>query len=632
MAEKILPVAFSAEHLRCTIGLRVLLDDAELTVHQGERIGLIGRNGCGKSTFLRLLNDGRMDAEDGLISRRKGLTVGWMPQEFELDEKLNVRDNLRLGVRPLEAMLEEYDRLSPGSPRHQELEQFLNWHDVWNLERRIDMVTAALRTPPDHRMTDGLSGGEKRRIMLARTILADPDLLLLDEPTNHLDAETIEWLEDYLNHYRGACVFVTHARYFLDRAATSIVELVNGKFYSYEGNYTDFLLQKAEREEREEKQEDSRQKFLRREIEWVRRKPKARLARNEGRLRKFNEIAALKPPPREKDVELIIPPATTLGNKVVRFEKVHLKLGDKQLFSDFDFDFTPGLRLGIVGPNGSGKTTFINLLTGKLPADAGNMFIADTVRFNIIDQERTELHPEKTVFDEIGEGCEYLHLGDTRISVRTYLKRFLFTDDRINCQVSRLSGGEKARLMLAKQLKRGGNFIVLDEPTNDLDLATLRILEEALADYNGCVAVVSHDRYFLNRICTGMLSCGHGAPEYYLGDYDDYREAFAQRQAAAVAEPAKPSPPAEPVKPASAAAKPRKLSFKEIKELENMEGEILKVEERIGQIEALFGSPDFYRDHAAETGSLQAELETLRPRQEQLYARWEELEQIKQNV
>lgn len=625
MAEKILPVAFSAVNLRYSIGLRQLLDDTELTVHQGERIGLIGRNGCGKSTFLRLLAGEELAVENGTINRRRGLTVAWMPQEFQLDPALTVGDNIRQGVRHLEKVLREYEALPADSARHHELEQFLTFHDAWNLERKTAMVMEALRTPSADRMTDCLSGGEKRRVMLARTILTDADLLLLDEPTNHLDADTIEWLENYLNGYRGACLFVTHDRYFLDRAATGIVELVNGKLYSYDGNYTDFLVQKAEREEREEKQEDRRQKFLRSEIEWVRRKPKARLARNEGRLRKFYEVAAVKAPPREKDVDLVIPQASSLGNKVVRFEQVSLRLGEKQLFDRFDFDFVPYRRLGIVGPNGSGKTTFINLLTGKLQPDSGSMFIADSVNFNIIDQERTELNPANTVFVEIGDGLEYLDLGSERIAARTYLKRFLFTDDRINCLVSQLSGGEKARLLLAKQLKRGGNFIVLDEPTNDLDLATLRIIEEALADYAGCVAVVSHDRYFLNRVCTGILSFGNGSPEYFIGDYDDYREALSRRR-----------PAPEPEEPAVKAAarksqdnKPRKLSFKEIRELETIEEKILTIENRISEIETLFTAPDFYRTHATEAGSLQAELEQARQTQEQLYSRWEELEAIK---
>ena len=477
------------------------------------------------------------------------------------------------------------------------------------------------------RLCGTLSGGEQRRVALARAIVAEPDLLLLDEPTNHLDVGTVEWIENFLADYRGSCLFITHDRCFLDRISTRIVELSHGKFYSYQGSYADFLAAKAERETREDIAEEKRRSFLRSEIEWVRRSPKARLKRNLGRMKRFDEIAARSGPIRDSDMELLIPAASRLGNKTVELKNVSLSFGSRKIIDDFSFEFEPGSRIGLVGPNGIGKSTLLKIITGSLIPDRGEAVAAPTVEFNYIDQSRLVLDPEKSVLEEIGEGVENVQLGTEKISVWGYLKRFLFEDERINTKIKYLSGGERARLTLAKILKQGGNFLILDEPTNDLDLSSLRLLEEALLSYGGCLLVVSHDRYFLNRVCTGILTFDPGGKIVYTpGDYDYSLEKRRERRAAA-----EPAPVRETAKPSAApspapARTPRKLSFKENRELEGMEEAVTAAEEKIAEIEACFGDPDFFEKYGSRSAELQRELDAARAEAARLYQRWEELE------
>ncbi|MPM62814.1 Vitamin B12 import ATP-binding protein BtuD [bioreactor metagenome] len=519
-----------------------------------------------------------------------------------------------------------FETVPVNSPEHGQLEHELMIHDGWNLETKLDTVLEKLNLSRDaERACRGLSGGEMRRVALARAIIAEPDLLLLDEPTNHLDVTTVEWIEDFLAEYRGSCLFVTHDRYFLDRVANRIVELNHGKFYSYPGSYAEFLAAKAERETNEDLLDQKRRSFLRSEIDWVRRSPKARLKRNMGRMKRFDEIAAKAGPIRDSEMELLIPPASRLGNKTVTLAGVSLAFGERRIIRDFTFEFAPGSRLGLVGPNGIGKSSLLKIITGTLAPDTGEVSIAPTVEFNYIDQSRIELDPEKTVADEISEGVDTVQLGTEKISVWGYLKRFLFEDDRINTLVRYLSGGEKARLLLAKILKRGGNFLILDEPTNDLDLSSLRLLEEALAAYGGCVLVVSHDRYFLNRVCTGILGfAGNGEIIHTSGDYDYHLEKRRELEAKAAPAPmTKPAPAAEAPKPK---APQKKLSYKEARELEGMEEAILAADERVTEIEAMFSTPDFFTRHGAQTAELQAKLDAARADSARLYARWEELE------
>jgi len=619
-------VLWAAEDLCLTIGRQTIYDGAEFHINAGERVALVGRNGSGKSTLLRLITEEELPGS-GNITRARGLRVATLPQDFELDNDRCIRDNVADGLGWFRELQRKFETVPVNSPEHGQLEHELMIHDGWNLETKLDTVLEKLNLTRDaDRSCHGLSGGEMRRVALARAIIAEPDLLLLDEPTNHLDVTTVEWIENFLAEYRGSCLFVTHDRYFLDRVANRIVELNHGKFYSYPGSYAEFLAVKAEREANEDVLEQKRRSFLRSEIDWVRRSPKARLKRNMGRMKRFDEIAAKSGPIRDSEMELLIPAASRLGNKTVDLVGVSLAFGGRPIIRDFSFEFEPGARIGLVGPNGIGKSSLLKIITGQLAPDRGEVKIATTVEFNYIDQSRLELDPEKTVADEISEGVDTIQLGTEKISVWGYLKRFLFEDDRINTLVRYLSGGEKARLLLAKILKRGGNFLILDEPTNDLDLASLRLLEEALAAYGGCVLVVSHDRYFLNRVCTGVLGfVGDGEVVYTPGDYDYYLEKRRELEAKAAPPPPKPA--------AAEAARPKtpqkKLSYKEARELEGMEEAILAADERVSEIEALFGDPDFFTKHGNRTAELQAKLDAARAESARLYARWEELERKK---
>ncbi len=616
-------VIFSADGLSFSIGTQQLLDDTGMTVHEGERIALVGRNGAGKSTFLRIIT-GEEVISDGKIIYARDIRMNFLKQDFSLDESRTVYENIHDGLDYFIKLLHKYETLPLNSSEHARLEQEINRHNAWNPEQRMQEVMTRLNTPEPDRKCDTLSGGEKRRVALARTVVSEPDLLLLDEPTNHLDAETINWIEDYLAVYRGTCVFITHDRYFLDRVATRVVELDNGKLYSYDGSYAAFLEGKAEREYLEDAQDAKRRKFLRSEIDWVRRSPKARLRRNLGRLKRFNEAAAESDVQRVGDIELVIPDASRLGNKVVDLKNISLQFDGVSYIPDFNFEFEAGCKIGIVGRNGTGKTSLLKIITGQLPSSTGTAEIAPTVEFNYVDQGRLKLNPERTVLEEIGEGTEFVKLGDERIGIWGYLKRFLFEDERIKTQIKYLSGGEKARLILAKILKQGGNFLILDEPTNDLDLSTLRLLEEALAQYEGCVIVVSHDRYFLNRVCSGIIAFeGNGKIEYTLGDYDYYLEKRRERDKAATKPVSKktagsPAPP--PVK------KPKKLSYKEQREFDSMEERVMELESKIEDIETKFADPDFFTKHGDQSIKLQNELTELKEKLEQSYARWEELE------
>lgn len=616
----------SASDLVMRYGDQQVLDGATLAIHEGERIGLVGRNGCGKSTFLKIFA-GDLKPDSGTTAHRKGLGIGYLPQMFELDESSSVMDNILSGARHISDLIDEYERQDPESAKSSELLDRITHLDGWNLGQRVESLINHLHAPPRDQLVGSLSGGEKRRVALCRALLARPDFLILDEPTNHLDTEAIEWLEDFLARYKGACMFVTHDRYFLDRIATRMVELFRGEFHSYQGNYTEYLVARAERMETEEMQEHKRQRFLKKELDWVRRAPKARGSKAKNRIDAYFEVAKQGAPEQELEVEMIIPPASRLANRIIELRDVGKGFNGGKLFEHLDLDLEGGQRIGIVGRNGLGKSTLLKVILGEIAPDSGTVEIGKRTQINYVDQDRLALDDGKSVWEDVGEGSEYVRLGDESISLRAYLKRFLFTDDRINTKIELLSGGERSRALLAKILKRGGNVIVLDEPTNDLDLGTLRLLEEALTGFTGSVIVVSHDRYFLNRVCTGILAFeGEGVVRYHVGDYDYYLEKRAGRGRPET-RPAAGGGASIPGKKAK--ERPRKLKWKEERELEEIEGLILETESEVTSLESIFAAPDFFEKHSGDWQELEGKLAAGKKRIAGLYTRWEELEALK---
>jgi ATP-binding cassette subfamily F protein uup len=619
------PIA-SASELTVRYGPHLVLDRATVAIEENERIGLVGRNGSGKSTFLRIAA-GELEPDSGQFTRRRDLITGYLPQVFALDDARTVADNIRNGAQRVMEMIEEYEATPGESPRAAVLLDQINHHDGWALDRRIESLATNLHAPELDRSVGTLSGGEKRRVALCRALLARPDFLILDEPTNHLDTESIEWLEDFLSRYAGACLFVTHDRYFLDRVATRILELSRGNFLNYDGSYNDYLVAKAEREAAEERVEHKRQMFLKHELEWVRKGPSARRTKSVDRIERYFEEAAKGPPEQEIDVEMIIPPSPKLANRVITLTNAGMELGGRTLFDYVNIDLAPGQRLGIVGRNGLGKSTLLKIIIGELTPTHGQVEIGARTQINYVDQNRLNLDDNKTVWEEVGGGSEYVKLGEENITLRSYLRRFLFTEDRINTKIGQLSGGERSRILLAKILKRGGNVIILDEPTNDLDLATLRLLEEALVGFAGAVLVVSHDRYFLNRVCTHTLAFeGDGVVTLNAGNYEYYREKkSAKPLAGSLGATSKSTATAPPRR----AEKTRKLSYKETRELETIEAEIHAAEQEVTRLETALAAPDFYQKHGPDWEAFEAQLKVAKERVPKLYSRWEELEAIK---
>jgi ABC transport system ATP-binding/permease protein len=609
---------------------RAILDSATMGIQDGDRIGLVGRNGCGKTTFLRILA-GLQSPDSGDVSRRRDLVVSYLPQDFMLDESKNVYENIHSGGEHVLKLIAEFEALPHDSERHHELEHRIQSLEGWTLDRRIEVAMSHLNCPDGERRIETLSGGEKRRVAMCRAIVSRPDFLMLDEPTNHLDPESIEWLADFLESIGCTFLVVTHDRYFLDRVVTRIVELSDGKFWNHEGNYTDYLLDKAERQAADATIEHKRQMFLKKELAWVRQGPRAQRSKQKDRFERYYKTAAQDGPVVEEDVELVIPPPPQLGNRTVEVSNLGMELGGRKLFSGFNFTFANGQRVGVAGRNGLGKTTFLRILIGQIAPTEGTVKIGQLTKFNYVDQARLQLNEERTVLDEVSDGTEFVQWGSATLSVRSYLKRFLFADERITTQVKYLSGGERSRLLLARILKSGGNFLILDEPTNDLDLSTLRVLEEALVAFPGVVLVVSHDRYFLNRVCTDILAFeGDGRIAHSVGDYDYYlekRKRAVEQSKAWESEARSVTKPS--AAPAAKGAKSRKLSFKETRELEGMEAQIQSVEAEIARIEGLFASPDFHRTHATQTNELNEQLAEAKERLTRLFARWEELEAIR---
>ncbi len=519
---------FQMQRLTKVLGEKTVLNDVSLSFYSGAKIGVLGYNGAGKSTLLKIMAGIDTEFREGDAQLAPGATVGLLEQEPHLDESKNVRENVLDGVAEVRDMMERFNELSMNysdeiAEEFAELQTKIDAADGWNLDTTIDYAMDALRCPPGDADVTSLSGGEKRRVALCRLLLSKPDLLLLDEPTNHLDAESVGWLERHLSDYAGAIVAVTHDRYFLDNVAGWILELDRGRGIPYEGNYSSWLEQKEKRLEMQERRDLARERVIKTELEWVRKNPKGRQTKQKARIANYEALVAQEKEIRLDDVQIHIPVATHLGNVVVQADGLQKAFGDKLLFEDLTFDLPRGGIVGVIGPNGAGKTTLFKMIAGREQPDAGTLRVGETVQLSYVDQSRDALDPEKTVWEEISGGLDQIKVGDRVLPSRAYTAGFNFKKADQQKTVKMLSGGERNRVHLAKQLRSGGNLLLLDEPTNDLDTDTLRALEEALLNYAGCAVVISHDRWFLDRIATHVLAFeGDSVVRWFEGNFDAY--------------------------------------------------------------------------------------------------------------
>jgi energy-dependent translational throttle protein EttA len=512
-----------------------VLKDIYLSFFYGAKIGVLGLNGSGKSSLLRIIA-GTDKEFNGEVVFSKGYSVGYLEQEPKLDETKTVRQIVEEAVQETVDLLKEFEEINlkfaePMSDdemnalieRQGEVQEKLDASDAWDLDSRLEMAMDALRCPPPDTPVKNLSGGEKRRVALCRLLLQKPDILLLDEPTNHLDAETVAWLEQHLQKYEGTIIAVTHDRYFLDNVAGWILELDRGEGIPWKGNYSSWLEQKQNRLAQEQKTEDKRQKTLERELEWIRMSPKGRHAKSKARINDYEQMVAEGSEKRAEDLEIFIPPGERLGNVVIEAQNVSKAYGDKLLFENLEFSLPPGGIVGVIGPNGAGKTTLFRLITEQDAADAGSFKVGETVKLGYVDQSRDSLNADKSIWEEIADGLDIVQLGKREMNSRAYVSRFNFSGSDQQKRVGQLSGGERNRVHLAKMLKSGANVILLDEPTNDLDVNTMRALEEALENFAGCAVVISHDRWFLDRIATHILAFeGDSKVVYFDGNYSEY--------------------------------------------------------------------------------------------------------------
>jgi sulfate-transporting ATPase len=533
---------YTIENLTKAYGKREVLKNIWLAFFPGAKIGVIGGNGAGKSSLLRIMAQEDRDFL-GTARLTPGFSVGYVPQEPRLDESTDVRGNLEQAVAPVRALLQRSeelgmkfgeslsdDEMEKVQAEFDRVQDAINAVNGWDVDRQLEIAMDAMRLPPSEAQPRTLSGGERRRVALCKVLLGKPDLLLLDEPTNHLDAESVAWLERHLQEYHGTVVAVTHDRYFLDNVAGWILELDRGQGIPWKGNYSSWLDQKQARLAKEEKQESARRKALARELEWAKMAPRARVAKSKARLNAYEKLAAQEYEEREDELVLQIPPGPHLGDVVVRAERVRKGYGDNLLMEDLNFDLPRGGIVGVIGPNGAGKTTLFRMIVGQEKPDAGTLRVGDTVVPAYVDQDRDTLDNNKTVFEEITGGVDHLMLGKRRVASRGYVSRFNFKGPDQQRKVGELSGGERNRVHLAKLLRRGGNLLLLDEPTNDLDVDTLRSLEEALLNFGGCAVVISHDRWFLDRIATHVLAFeGDSKTVWCEGNYQTYEAQRKQR-------------------------------------------------------------------------------------------------------
>jgi ATP-binding cassette ChvD family protein len=516
---------------------RQILKDIYLSFYYGAKIGIIGLNGSGKSTLLKIIA-GLDKSHQGEVHFSPGYSVGYLEQEPQLDDTKTVKEIVLEGVKEVSDLIAEYEQVNmkfcePMSDeemaalieRQGELTELMEQHDAWNLDNKLERAMDALRCPPDDALVKNLSGGERRRVALCRILLQEPDILLLDEPTNHLDAESIEWLEQHLQQYKGTVIAVTHDRYFLDNVAGWILELDRGEGIPWQGNYTSWLDQKTKRLEMEEKQESKRRKTLQRELEWVRMTPKARQAKGKARLSSYEQMMSQDVKEKEEKLEIFIPNGPRLGDKVIEVNSISKAYGDKLLFENLSFSLPPAGIVGVIGPNGAGKTTLFRMIMGLETPDTGSFDVGPTVKVGYVDQQHQDIDPEKNVWEVISEGNEQIALGGRLVNSRAYVSRFNFSGTDQNKKTGVLSGGERNRLHLAMTLKSEANVLLLDEPTNDIDVNTLRALEEGLENFAGCAVVISHDRWFLDRIATHILAFEGDSQVYFFeGSYSDYEE------------------------------------------------------------------------------------------------------------
>ena len=517
-----------------------IIKNIHLSFFYGAKIGIIGLNGSGKSTVMKIIA-GLDQAYQGDVVFSPGYSVGYLPQEPELDLNKSVKEIVMEGVQETVDILKEYeeinnsfmdeeilnnpDKMEKLIARQGEVQDKIDAMDAWELDNKLERAMDALRCPPDDQKIETLSGGEKRRVALCRLLLKNPDVLLLDEPTNHLDAESIDWLEQHLQQYKGTVIAVTHDRYFLDNVAGWILELDRGEGIPWKGNYTSWLEQKGKRLKEEEKQESKRQKVLARELEWVRMNPKARQAKNKARIQNYEKMLAEDTKQKEAMLEIPIPNGPRLGTNVIDANAVAKSFGEKLLYDDLNFKLPPAGIVGIIGPNGAGKTTIFKMIMNELDPDGGSFAVGETVKIGYVDQTHKDLHPDKSVYDVVSNGLEYVEVGKQKINSRAYLSKFNFAGSDQNKKVGVLSGGERNRLHLAMTLKTEANVLLLDEPTNDIDVNTLRALEEGIQNFAGCAVVISHDRWFLDRICTHILAFEGDSQVYWFeGTYSDYEE------------------------------------------------------------------------------------------------------------
>jgi ABC transport system ATP-binding/permease protein len=629
------------KNLRKSFGTRVVLDGATFAVGAGEKVGVIGVNGSGKSTLLRIVA-GEEGPGEGSLALQRGARVGYLAQEPAFAPGATIRAAAAAGNPELQRVLAEYHevaaRLAGGGAANDQVRRLgdlaarVEALGGWEWEHRVENVLTRLGVQGFDRPVEGLSGGERKRVALARVLLEAPDLLLLDEPTNHLDADTTLWLEEHLLDYAGAVLLITHDRYFLDRVVTRMLEVEGGRVTSYPGGYTEYLEQKSAQTERLNVEQAKRAKLIEQELEWVKRSPPARTGKQQARIRRLGTLEAehrVAAPPSRDEAEIRFGAPPRLGRTVLELDSVGKRFGELVLVHDLSTRLRAGERVGVIGPNGAGKTTLMRMILGAEPVDSGVIRTGENTRIAYFEQSRGDLDPEASLYESVADS-EWVVLGDQRIHVRSYLDRFLFPPAIQEQKVRSLSGGERSRLLLARLFLLQANLLVLDEPTNDLDLVTLQVLESMLVEFPGCVLMVTHDRFFLDKIATRLLVFeGDGAVHAHEGGYDLYRRLREQRESARVQEERRTRASAPAPKRAAPASGPRRLSYRETKELEGIEARILGAEARRDELGAALSDPDLYAETPEEVARVSAAFRHAEQEVEALYARWAELDAVK---